>query len=376
VIKLYKACLYLLLPLLPAAAALSVASAPQTVPASHHLPEGRFGNPYVPNDSAGVLAFLKRRLFGGDEWPSYSAERDGPLPTATPRLVPANAASNNARVTWIGQATVLIQHAGVNVLTDPMFSERASPVSFAGPRRVSAPGLSFDELPPIDVVVVSHDHFDHLDLWSIRKLGNGPKYFVPLGLKTWLVDAGIHPGRIVELDWWQQAMTEALPVHIEVVATPAQHVSGRSFTDRNRRLWASWVIRWPDFSIWFGGDTGYNEHQFKAIGERFDGFDLAIIPIGSYAPREYMHNFHLDPEQAVQVHRDVRARQSMAVHWGTFDLTAEHLLEPPKLLDEALRVAGIAPEAFTPFAFGESRSYLPAYPPAELPAESAVLGAD
>jgi L-ascorbate metabolism protein UlaG (beta-lactamase superfamily) len=325
----------------------------------HHLPDGRFVNPHVENDSAGILPFLKRRLFGGDQWPSYNAERDGPLPRTTPGLVPAGERSDNARVTWIGQATVLIQHAGINVLTDPMFSERASPVSFAGPSRVATPGLSLDALPPIDLVIISHDHFDHLDRQSIRRLGNGPRYFVPLGLKDWLAEAGIDPARVVELDWWQQVTFAAPAADVEVVATPAQHVSGRSLTDRNRRLWASWVVRWPDFSIWFGGDTGYNEHQFKAIGERFDGFDLAIIPIGSYAPRAYMRDFHLDPEQAVQVHKDVRARQSMAVHWGTFDLTAEHLLEPPKLLADALRDAGMAPEAFTPFAFGESRSYLP-----------------
>lgn len=350
-------CLAILL--LPAAAGDAVATRQRPVVATHHLPDGTFTNPHAGNGAAGILPFLKRRLFGGDPWPAYLAERDGPLPRATPRLVPAGTRSENARVTWIGQATVLIQHAGINVLTDPMFSERASPVSFAGPSRVTAPGLSFDELPPIDLVVISHDHFDHLDRQSIRRLGNGPRYFVPLGLKDWLADAGIDPARVVELDWWQQATADALPVDVDVVATPAQHVSGRSLTDRNQRLWASWVVRWPDFSIWFGGDTGYNEHQFKAIGKRFDGFDLAIIPIGSYAPRAYMRNFHLDPEQAVQVHQDVRARRSMAVHWGTFDLTAEHLLEPPQLLEDALRTAGLAPEVFTPFAFGESRSYLP-----------------
>ena len=358
-IKLLTICLCLTLALFIAFSQDSAAFIPQQSSASHHLPDGTFTNPHVQEASAGIVPFLKRRLFGDDQWLAYNAERDGPLPRATPRLVPGNEASANARVTWIGQATVLIQHGGVNVLTDPIFSERASPVSFAGPSRVSTPGLSLEELPPIDLVIISHDHFDHLDLDSIRRLGNGPRYFVPLGLKEWMTEAGIDPNRVVELDWWEQATADALPVDVEVTATPAQHVSGRSLTDRNRRLWASWVVRWPDFSIWFGGDTGYNEHQFKAIGEQFDGFDLAIIPIGSYAPREYMKNFHLDPEQAVRVHQDVRARRSMAVHWGTFDLTAEHLLEPPKLLDDALKVAGIAPETFTPFAFGESRSYLP-----------------
>ncbi len=326
---------------------------------SHRQADGLFANPYAPIVAAGILPFLKRRLFGEDEWPIYDAQRDGTLPRAMPRLIAAGERSDNARVTWVGQATVLIQHAGVNVLTDPIFSRRASPVSFAGPSRVSEPGLSLEELPPIDMVIISHDHFDHLDRPTIRRLGNGPRYFVPLGLKDWLVDAGIASARIVELDWWEEAAVMAGEVELLVTATPSQHVSGRSLTDRNRRLWASWVISWSDFSFWFGGDTGYNDRQFNAIGEHFNGIDLGIIPIGSYAPREYMHNFHLDPAQAVQVHQDIRARRSMAVHWGTFDLTAEHLLEPPMLLRDAVSAAGLAPHTFTSFAFGESRSYLP-----------------
>lgn len=325
----------------------------------HHTDSGRFTNPYVEQAHGGVFQFLKRRLFGQDTWSHYDAHRDGAVPTAAPRLVAAGEQTNNARVTWVGHATVLIQHAGVNVLTDPILSKIASPVAFAGPGRKSAPGVDAHGLPPIDVVVISHDHYDHLDEPTIRFLGNGPRYFVPLGLKQWLVDAGIDQSRIVELDWWEKRTVEPGGSSLTVTATPTQHVSGRTLTDRNKRLWAGWAMEWNDFTVWFGGDTGYNDVQFKAIGDRFDGFDLGIIPIGSYAPRAYMHNYHADPEQAVRIHQDIRARRSMAVHWGTFHLTAEPLLEPPELLRAAVREAGLPGEAVTAYAVGESRAYFP-----------------
>jgi N-acyl-phosphatidylethanolamine-hydrolysing phospholipase D len=327
--------------------------------AAHHTESGRFTNPHVEHAKGGVFEFLKRRLFGQDTWSHYDPQRDGTVPMAAPRLVAQGEQTNNARVTWVGHATVLIQHAGVNVLTDPILSRIASPVAFAGPGRKSAPGVDAQGLPPIDVVVISHDHYDHLDEPTIRFLGDRPRYFVPLGLKQWLVDAGIDQSRIVELDWWEQQTVEPGGAPLKVTATPTQHVSGRTLTDRNKRLWAGWAMEWDDFTVWFGGDTGYNDVQFKAIGDRFDGFDLGIIPIGSYAPRAYMHNYHADPEQAVRIHQDIRARRSMAVHWGTFHLTAEPLLEPPELLRAAVREAGLPSEEVTAYAVGESRAYFP-----------------
>ncbi|HEY5647588.1 MAG TPA: MBL fold metallo-hydrolase, partial [Pseudomonadales bacterium] len=300
-----------------------------------------------------------RRLFGHDVWADYDAVVDGVMPRAKPNLVPAGTVSRNARVTWIGQATVLIQHGGVNVLTDPVFSDRASPLNFAGPQRVAAPALRLDELPPIDAVVISHDHYDHLDAATIHQLGNGPTYFVPLGLKAWLVQEGIDATRVVELDWWQSGTLAAGRSTVTLTATPSQHVSGRTLTDRNQRLWASWALQWQDFSVWFGGDTGYNDVQFRAIGERFGRFDLGILPIGSYAPREYMKAVHLSPEDAVKVHHDIRADRSMAMHWGTFHLTAEPLFEPPMRLAAAVRTAGLGDGAIATFAIGESRAYLP-----------------
>ena len=337
-----------------AGASPAMAGAPE-----HHTENGRFTNPYVEQAQGGVFAFLKRRLLGQDTWSSYDAHRDGAVPTAAPRLVAEGEQTNNARVTWVGHATVLIQHAGVNVLTDPILSRIASPVAFAGPGRKSAPGVDAQGLPPIDVVVISHDHYDHLDEPTIRFLGDRPRYFVPLGLKQWLVDAGIDQSRVTELDWWEKQTVEPGGSALTVTATPTQHVSGRTLTDRNKRLWAGWAMEWDDFTVWFGGDTGYNDVQFKAIGDRFDGFDLGIVPIGSYAPRAYMHSYHADPEQAVRIHQDIRARRSMAVHWGTFHLTAEPLLEPPELLRAAVLEAGLPSEEVTAYAVGESRAYFP-----------------
>jgi len=334
------------------------ATAPISLPV-HHDPEGGFVNPYVEPASGGLFDFMERRLFGEDEWAFYDPALDGSVPVGTPRLVRDGEPSGNARVTWVGQATVLIQHAGINVLTDPILSEMASPVSFAGPRREFPPGLDFDELPPIHVVVLSHDHYDHLDAATIRRLGSGPRYFVPLGLKAWLVEEGIPADRIVEMDWWESEKTVIAGSQLEMTATPSQHVSGRSLIDRNERLWASWAIRWSDFSVWFGGDTGYNDVQFREIGAYFGGFNLGIIPIGSYAPRDYMRAVHLDPADAVKVHRDIKAERSMAMHWGTFHLTAEPLLEPPKLLRDAVEIANLPAGSFSVFAIGESRAYQP-----------------
>ena len=340
--------------------ALAIAAPAATEFPYHHTSAGRFANPHVvPSEPGGILRFIRWRIFSKDKWATYDAQRDGAVPAATPQLVPIGERSENARVTWVGQSTVLIQHNGVNILTDPIFSDRASPLAFAGPARKSAPGLSLDALPPIDVVVISHDHYDHLDEPSIRRLGNAPAYFVPLGLKAWMVNAGIDKTRVFEMDWWDSQKLAVKGAEVSITATPSQHVSGRTLTDRNRSLWAAWAIAWDDFSVWFGGDTGYNDVQFKAIGARFGGFDLGIIPIGGYGPRDYMRAFHVDPAQAVQIHQDIGARRSMAVHWGTFHLTAEPLLEPPQALRAATQTAGLAPDAVTAFAVGESRSYLP-----------------
>lgn len=258
-------------------------------------------------------------------------------------------------VTWIGHATVLLQVGGLNILTDPQFSERASPVSFAGPRRVIAPVPALAELPHIDAVVISHDHYDHLDAASVaalaRQAGGSPRFFAGLGTKAWFADLGITDA--VEMDWWERAEFKGLDLHF----VPVQHWSRRSLTDTNRRLWGGWVVRHPNFSFYFAGDTGYSQ-DFEDTGKRFGGFDLAAIPIGGYAPRWFMKIMHVDPGEAVRIHRDVRARSSLGIHWGTFDnLTDESLYEPPRRLTEELRKAGLPGQDFFVLKHGETRRY-------------------
>jgi len=342
--------------ILLAFAAIGLAAGAHATDADHR--DGRhFVNPQVADSHGGLLGFLRARLFGDDDWATYDPARDGPIPQAAPKIVPPGAVTENAVVTWIGHATVLIQHQGVNVLTDPIFTQYASPLPFAGPRRRSAPALTMDTLPPIDVVVISHNHYDHLDAPTIRALGDGPRYFVPLGIGDWLIRRGIDPARVTEMDWWDTATLQAADTEVEIVATPSQHFSGRSLTDRNRTLWSSWAISWNDFSVWFGGDTGYNDVQFRAIGERLGAFDLGIIPIGAYLPRSFMRGVHVDPAEAVKIHQDIGARRSIGIHWGTFELAAEPLLEPPRALMRATAAAGLPPAEFTTFAVGETRNY-------------------
>jgi L-ascorbate metabolism protein UlaG (beta-lactamase superfamily) len=261
---------------------------------------------------------------------------------------------NNPSVTWVGHATVLLRVGGLSVLTDPQFSERASPVTFAGPKRVVPATPNIDELPHIDVVVVSHNHYDHLDLASVAKLAEqargSPKFFVPLGLGDWFARRGI--ANVEELDWWESRPFQGLEIHF----VPVQHWSKRTLTDENQTLWGGWVVRHPELAFFFAGDTGYSK-DFADIRARFGGFDLAAIPIGAYEPRWFMRIMHLDPDEAVQVHKDVNARQSLAIHWGTFDsLTDESLYEPPLRLAEARRKAGVSEHDFFVLKHGETRA--------------------
>ncbi len=273
--------------------------------------------------------------------------------TARTDLTALHARRHNPAVTWIGHATMLVQMGGVNLLTDPHFSERASPVSFAGPARVVPPVPALAELPHIDAVLISHDHYDHLDRASVLQLaaqrGGSPRFLVGLGLKRWLENLGI--GDVVEMDWWERAEFKGLDIHF----VPVQHWSRRTPWDENQRLWGGWVLRHPTFSFFFAGDTGYSR-DFADIGARFGGFDLAAIPIGSYAPRWSLRIMHSDPAEAVAIHRDVKARQSVAMHWGTFaNLSDEDLYEPPRRLAAARAAAGLSEDDFFVLKHGETR---------------------
>jgi len=256
-------------------------------------------------------------------------------------------------VTWVGHATVLLQTAGVNIITDPQFSERASPLSFAGPRRVIPPIPALADLPHIHAVLISHDHYDHLDVATVTALagqpGGSPRFFAGLGTKAWFAELGITD--VVELDWWQHVEFMGLDMHF----VPVQHWSKRTLADDNQRLWGGWVVRQPAFSFFFTGDAGYSA-DFADVGRRFGGVDLAAIPIGAYEPRWFMKIMHVNPEEAVQAHRDVKSRVSLGIHWGTFDdLTDESLYEPPAALAAAAAKAGLAPGEFFVLKHGETR---------------------
>lgn len=297
----------------------------------HHRADGGFQNPYLSAMQNSLLLFLRAR-FGDENWALHASQVER-IETRSCDPLALSQPADQPRATWLGHSTFLLQHGQRNVLTDPVFSDRVSPFGFAGPRRLVPLPLTIDQLPPIDLVVISHNHYDHLDRNSVRQLGNRTRYAVPLGLKRWLVSAGIQRERIEEFDWWQAAEVGG----IEVTATPAQHWSGRGLRDRNRTLWASFHLNIGGFLAWFAGDTGYNEFQFRQIGQRLGGMDLALIPIGAYAPRWFMKPQHIDPEEAVRIHEEIGARLSIAMHWGTFQLSAEEIDAPRQRLETALR---------------------------------------
>ena len=329
-------------------------------PPPHHR-NGGFQNNYMDFAPRGMADFLRWR---------WNAVREGlpPAPTTpTPSLAPdlafihANARAGAAMqpaVTWIGHATVLAQVGGINLLTDPIFSERASPLSFAGPKRAHAPGLALAQLPRIDLVVVSHNHYDHCDAPSLQALngqaGGAPLFLVPLGLKAWLADLGIT--NAIEMDWWQSQRLGA----VEVVMTPVQHWSGRSLGDRLQTLWGGWALFAPDAHLFFAGDTGYSR-DFSDLARHFakrqpsGGFDIALIPVGAYEPRWFMKEQHVNPDEALRMHQDLRAKKSIGIHWGTFELSDEPLDEPPRALARARTKAGLSEDDFSLLALGQTR---------------------
>ncbi|MDQ7783754.1 MAG: MBL fold metallo-hydrolase [Desulfomonilaceae bacterium] len=315
---------------------------------AHHTRDG-FRNIHK-NVEPGFLGFLKWR------WDRFWMDLPNPESFTFPMAKndPSFLKSNreHATLTWIGHATVLVQMEGKNILTDPHFSDRASPVSWIGPKRVVPPGLSLEDLPHVDIVVISHDHYDSLDTPTVRRLierpgGDRTTFYVPLGLKAWFDGLGIK--RVFELDWWEGRNEDGL----EIIAVPVHHWSKRGLISRNRTLWAGWVVKGQDFSFFFAGDSGYKP-VFKEIGERLGPFDLSVIPIGAYEPRWFMKYHHMSPSEAVRVHLDVGSKKSVGVHWGTFPLTDEPLDEPPRELAKARESYRLAEDEFVALKHGET----------------------
>jgi L-ascorbate metabolism protein UlaG (beta-lactamase superfamily) len=280
-----------------------------------------------------ILRFLFRRR--PKPWPI--SVRNNPHPPPPASVVPGELA-----VTFIGHASFLLQFPGAAVLTDPIFSERCSPVSWAGPKRVCPPGLSFDQLPRVGMVLESHDHYDHMDRETLRRLREAFDPLVVTGLKNGPFLRSLRIERVVELDWWQSHRVNETTT---ITMTPAQHFSGRRPFGRNTTLWGGFVLEMEGWRVYFAGDSGYAGH-FREIGRRFPDLDVAFIPIGAYLPRWFMSPVHMDPAEAVQAHIDVGARQSIGMHFGAFQLTDEDISEPAQLLERARAQAGLAPEQF------------------------------
>ena len=275
---------------------------------------------------------------------------------ATPAaLEPVAPAELAASLTWIGHASMALRQEGVAMLIDPVFSDRVSPVSFAGPRRKVALTVALGDFDSVDTVLISHNHYDHLDEPTIRALlgrsPGQPLFIVPLGVDRWLRERGAT--RVQALDWWDSVRVGAVQVHL----VPAQHWSTRTPWDRNQTLWGGFVVESASFRFYYSGDTAYSRPLFERIRARFGGFDLAAIPVGAYAPRWFMSAQHTDPAEAVQAMIDVNARAGLGVHWGSFELADESLDAPLQEVPRALEAAGQPAERLALFRMGETRHY-------------------
>ncbi len=301
----------------------------------------RFANGY-PHQAHGVLGVLRWQLGLGPKEDTFGPP--GKVEPYRPEFSQPGQLSQPVdgciQLSWIGHSTFLIQHRGRNILTDPIFGNCHPMLPLARLRRCAPPGIPFAALPEIHDVLISHNHYDHLDDRTVRLLGDAPHYWLPSGLAHWFYRRNLRHCR--EMAWWQSA---SLGGDMEIHCVPAQHFSGRHLFDRDRTHWCGWVLRSPQRSVYFAGDTGYCP-VFREIGRRFGGFDLALIPIGAYRPRWLMQPIHVDPREAVQIHQDVRSRRSVACHWGTFRLTDEPQNEPPTMLRQVLADRGLSPGCF------------------------------
>jgi L-ascorbate metabolism protein UlaG (beta-lactamase superfamily) len=294
-------------------------------PTTNHFNGRNFRN-LEPSERRGLIDVLRWKLTSKrGHWNKWTDSQPGDVP-------PPRVSGKDLRVTFVNHATVLIQTKSLNLLTDPIWSERASPVSWAGPKRHRAPGLRFEDLPPIDIVLISHNHYDHLDIQTLLRLhaAHRPRFVTGLGNRAFLNAHEIND--VIELDWWNSA---SVSNELSVTCVPAKHFSGRGLSDVDATLWCGYAIRTSSGNVYFAGDTGIGSH-FAEIKTRFKQFRLALLPIGAYLPGWFMHPVHLSPSEAVEVHHLLESRVSMAMHFGTFALGDDGELEPVLKLRDAL----------------------------------------
>ena len=314
----------------------------------YYKKRNRFINPHIACEKRSFFDIILWQLgFYNDIHPLDALPRDFQYPNVEK---PLNL--DAPQVTWMNHSTFLVKVGTLHLLTDPIWSERCSPFSFLGPRRLHPVPLDLKELPPIDLVLLSHDHYDHFDKQTLLKLlaaHPGATWVVPLGLRSRLRKLGMR--QIIEMEWWEDVSIGLQSQEIVITAVPAQHFSGRGLFDKNRTLWSGFVLDFlkKDESrkrLYFVGDTGYNAKDFKAIGEQFKGMDLSLIPIGTYIPRAFMSPVHISPEQAIVIHQEVASGLSIGMHWQTFRLSGEPLERPPYDLYCALKRKNIDPSVF------------------------------
>jgi N-acyl-phosphatidylethanolamine-hydrolysing phospholipase D len=328
---------------------------------SHHRPGGGFQNPWGPASQLRRFGdFLKWALFERPRTSRRKTPDPATFAAAHRPVSPSFAARQDPgtlAITWIGHSSFLVQIGGRNLLLDPVWGERASPLAWLGPKRWTPPGIPFDALPPVDGVVLSHDHYDHLDQPTVRRLVArypGAEWFAPLGVAAWLRKRGV--ANVRELDWWDTIESGGLTL----TATPAQHFSGRRIDNRNGTLWCGWVIRSPSHAVFFAGDTGAHP-VFPEIGQRLGPFDAVLMPIGAYDPEWFMGPVHIDPERAVAAFQALGTPAGQAtmvgMHWGTFQLTDEPMDEPPRRAQAAWMRAALASERLWIPSLGETRRW-------------------
>jgi L-ascorbate metabolism protein UlaG (beta-lactamase superfamily) len=312
-------------------------------PVSDHCDGERFFNPHGAAARSVTEVVTWQRTRQKAVWPRAVALRAHPAP-------PSHVAEGRVAVTFVGHSTFLVRTAAAVFITDPVFTSHAGPFGRTGPRRVRPPAFEIPDLPPLDLVLLSHNHYDHLQPSSLRRVARRgrPAIVTSLGLRPLAASFGFRDA--AELDWWE---TYDIPGVARVTSVPAQHFSARSLWDRNRTLWAGFVVQSGGATIYFAGDTGYSP-QFEEIGRRFPHIDLALIPIGAYEPRWFMQPVHVNPEEAVRIHLDVRSRRSFGMHFGTFQLTDEGIDEPIAALARARDAEGVHEEAFGVLDFGET----------------------